>query len=402
MSAPASRPLSAVATVVGAGLLLIGCADEPTTPSSAPTQASSSEAPAASAAAGLTYQQVASGGIHTCALTADGRAWCWGEHGLIGDGTDQPRLRPTAVAGGLVFRSISAGDLHTCAVTTDDRIFCWGDNGLGQLGDGTTTSRRSPKAVAGTRRWATVTAGGRHTCAISKIDRRAYCWGFNNVGQLGTGGTANRKIPTPVAGGLTWLQLDVGLFHSCGLTRANVAYCWGMDSHGTLGDGSTRENRLVPTVVAGGLAFTRIDAGYERTCALTGAGQAWCWGTSPVGDRSELDRYTPRATFGRITFRQITTGDVRCGAAPSGKAYCWGFDAFGALGNGLINPNIEPVPFAVQTDVAFTQLSAGASHVCGRAVDGALYCWGQNTEGRLGDGTTENRQVPTRVAEPES
>jgi alpha-tubulin suppressor-like RCC1 family protein len=96
---------------------------------------------------------------------------------------------------------VSAGYLHTCGVTTDNRAYCWGYNSEGALGDGTATGRLAPVAVTGGRRFRQVNARGYHTCGVSYPDNQACCWGYNVYGQLGDATTTTRPRPVAVAGG---------------------------------------------------------------------------------------------------------------------------------------------------------------------------------------------------------
>src|SRR5207253_863820 len=133
----------------------------------------------------------------------DNQAYCWGANnsGQLGDGTTTTRLTPVAVAGRLRFGQVSPdGTQHSCGVTTDDRAYCWGRNVFGELGDGTTTARLTPVAVAGGLLFRQVSAGAFHTCGVTTGDL-AYCWGYNNFfGALGDGRLINRRRPTAVAG----------------------------------------------------------------------------------------------------------------------------------------------------------------------------------------------------------
>ena len=109
------------------------------------------------------------------------------------------RLAPVAVAGGLFFREVSAGASHTCGVTSDNQAYCWGSSSDGQLGDGTTTNRPTPVAVAGGLRFRLVSGGVFHTCGVV-TGNRAYCWGDNTFGQLGNGSRIDSPTPVPVVG----------------------------------------------------------------------------------------------------------------------------------------------------------------------------------------------------------
>jgi alpha-tubulin suppressor-like RCC1 family protein len=130
-----------------------------------PTAPSSERALAPAATATLAFRQVSAGYYHTCGVTTDDRAFCWGEgsSGELGDGTNTSQLSPVAVAGGLRFRQVSAGTSYTCGVTIDDAAYCWGDNGAGQLG-----TARNPRVADTTRlaptRKRTPTAPGPSGC----------------------------------------------------------------------------------------------------------------------------------------------------------------------------------------------------------------------------------------------
>jgi alpha-tubulin suppressor-like RCC1 family protein len=204
---------------------------------------------------GLYFKRVsASARGHTCGITTVDQAYCWGWnlYGQLGDSTTTDRFQPTRVAAGTRrFRYIDVGKFHTCAVTTDYRAFCWGNGREGQIGNGKTYLSLWPRAVAGGLHFDRVTTGKLHTCGET-TDDRAYCWGSNSVGQLGDGTTTQRLTPVPVAGSLSFAQLSAGWYHTCGKTTADVAYCWGPNFRGQLGDGTTTK-RLRPTRVAGAM-----------------------------------------------------------------------------------------------------------------------------------------------------
>jgi alpha-tubulin suppressor-like RCC1 family protein len=194
------------------------------------------------------FQSISAGAGHTCGLTADGTAYCWGVNykGQLGDGTMGGRRNsPAAVAGGLVFTYISAGAEHTCGLTTDGVAYCWGDNNNGRLGDGTTTSRPRPVAVARGLVFRAI-AGNEHTCGLTR-DGAAYCWGPNTFGRLGDGSTNSRLSPVAVSRGLVFKAISVGEYRSCALTTDGAAYCWGV--RGQLGNGLTTTDGRTPAAV---------------------------------------------------------------------------------------------------------------------------------------------------------
>jgi alpha-tubulin suppressor-like RCC1 family protein len=343
------------------------------------------------------------GGVHACALTDVGAAYCWGDNtsGGIGDGTmSVTRSAPTAVTGGLTFAQLTAGtngDNHTCGLTAGGQAYCWGRNDFGQLGDGTTTNRVTPTAVTGSLAFSRLTAGGGTTCGLTG-EGQAYCWGHNAYGQLGDGTTTYRHAPTAVAGGLTFTALTANQGHTCGLTASGAAYCWGFNEFGALGDGTTT-NRDTPVAVTGSLSFTALTAGSLYTCGLTSSGDAHCWGDNQfgqLGDGTNTQHLAPTPVSGNLSFASLTTGDHTCGRTGGGQAHCWGHNNHGQLGDGTTTNRDAPTVAAPGLD--FSALTAGNSYTCGLVNDSEAYCWGENQHGELGDGSTTDRLTPTPIA----
>jgi alpha-tubulin suppressor-like RCC1 family protein len=211
---------------------------------------------------GLKLTRISAGVYHTCAITADSSAYCWGANarGQLGNGTtaDSATTVPVAVTGGLKFVAVSVGLDHSCALTVVGDAYCWGDNALGQLGDTAVTGSSAPHAVESAETFSSLTTGANFTCGVTST-AAAYCWGANDGGQTGAGagdtcasgaGTFPcSRLPAPVAGGLSFVTLGAGTRHTCGITTDQVAYCWGMNDQGQLGDG-TRRASTVPVRVA--------------------------------------------------------------------------------------------------------------------------------------------------------
>ena len=362
------------------------------------------------AASSQTYSSIAAGGSHTCALTARGTAYCWGDnnYGQLGDGTttDSDENGPQAVIGGLKFARIAVGDGHTCAITTRGAAYCWGSNAggedesFGQLGDGTTTNSYNdgPQAVIGGLKFASITAGEYHTCAITTRGA-AYCWGRNFDGQLGDGTTIHSGASGPqrVIDGHRFASITGGEDHTCALTTRGAAYCWGYNDSGRLGDGTTEDtDGNPPQRVIGGLTFASISAGYLHTCGLTSRGAAYCWGYNSdgrlgdgtLGDSNEAG---PQRVIGGHRFASLGTGyEHTCAATTQGRAYCWGYNAYGELGDGTTDGSDENGPQAVIGGLKFASFDGGNEHTCALTTRGTAYCWGANWYGQLGDGTSDD------------
>lgn len=260
---------------------------------------------------GLVFRSVTAGGEHACGITTSGVAYCWGQDssGQLGDARRVNSTTPIPVilrGGPASFSSISAGFRHTCALEADGTAYCWGLNDHGQLGTASSGGYADlPALVGGGLRFTSIVAGGdtvqqppplppvrveSHTCAIT-VGGAAYCWGSNDSGQLGNGTLGGEaSVPVPVAGGLTFSKIAVGAHHTCGLTTTGVAYCWGLNADLQLGQGQPTgagPNSAVPSQVGGGQAagvtFTAISAGTRHSCAIGSDGNAYCWGSNIFG-----------------------------------------------------------------------------------------------------------------------
>jgi len=392
-------------SVLAASALLLaalGCRDDAWSPTEprAPTPGE------VAATTTLAFWQVSAGSEHTCAVTTDSRAYCWGDniHGELGDGVSRRAVTPVGVAGGLKFRQVTTGFGYSCGVTIEYRAYCWGLNEAGQLGDATTTDRVTPVAVRGGLHFIQISAGAAHTCALSYPDRRAYCWGGNYQGALGDGTTSVRLTPVPVQGARRFRQVSAGRHFTCALTSTYEALCWGYNRFYQLGDG-TRISRFSPVRVVGGYQFRQLDAGGGHACAVTTTAQAYCWGwgsSGQLGNGKTFARLRPRPVAGGLSFARLDAGENHtCGHTTQNRAYCWGDNGNAQLGDGTGTFYNRLTPVAVAGGLRFAQLSAGAWHTCGKTPTAVAYCWGDNTNGQLGDGTMGMwRGTPTRVADP--
>ncbi len=293
---------------------------------------------------------------------------------------------------------VDAGRGHSCAVALDGRAFCWGRNEEGQLGDGTVAERRTPTPVAGGLTFAAISTGDFHTCGLTTTGQ-AYCWGLNQFGGLGDGSQSRRLTPVPVSGGHIFASISAGGQNTCAITGDDVAYCWGAGFFGANGNG-TQTNALTPVTVSGGHSFASITAGSQYACGVTTAGGGFCWGNNNsgrLGNGTTGNRLTPAAIAGDLTFSSLSTGGAHaCGVTTSGEGYCWGGGGQGRLGNGSVATFLTPQ--LVSGSIAFAQISAGGLHTCGVAVNGTGYCWGGNIDGSLGTGSQLSRSTPGVVA----
>src|SRR6266571_2655245 len=286
-----------------------------------------------------------------CGVGTDSVASCWGSYGF-GWGEDsaaQPTVTaPAALAGGIRFIAIQSADAFGCGLAADSTAWCWGWAGNGRLGNPAIpefTYTHAPVAVQTTMRFVSISATARHTCALG-TDSAAYCWGAWSTSPVA-------KSPLQFSAPSPFVEVSAGDHFTCGVTADSSAYCWGYNYNGVLGTGDST-SRSTPALVAGGLKWVSVSAG----------------------------------------------ATVACGLVAGGEAYCWGGRSDGPVLLGTDSVNQSPVPVPVKTSVQFTQLATGgegANHTCGLTADGTAYCWGDNSLGEIGDGSTTAAVFPVAV-----
>lgn len=354
---------------------------------------------------------------HTCALDRLGAAYCWGAGGVgqLGTGTTDSSRVPVAVAGGRLYSAISAANNHACAIDATRTLYCWGSNQQGQLALGSgVTSASVPTAAATTLRFLKISVGAEHSCGIAESGT-AYCWGSGNDGKLGNAGFAAQPTPVAVFGGLSWQSVAAGGAHSCGVTTDGVVYCWGTNITGALGNPSISQSPVpIPVQVPAGQTFREVVTGESQTCALTVAGPAYCWGTNVVGqlgNGSVVNALSPSLVLSGATWSAIGMGAEPtflghvCGADVGGVVRCWGFGNVGQLGRAATESCFylqpwpcERTPAIVPALGAAVRAVSGGRHSCALLIVGGVWCWGDNTAGQLGDGTTTGRAQPASVS----
>jgi alpha-tubulin suppressor-like RCC1 family protein len=356
---------------------------------------------------GLTSGAIAiSGGLeHSCAVTSGGGVKCWGgnSEGQLGNGTTTFQLSLVDVSGASGISAIAAGSRHTCALTSGGRIECWGSNFDGQLGDGTTTNRRMPFDVIGlTSGIDAVAAGGFHTCVLA-AGGGVKCWGLNSSGQLGDATTTNRLTAVDVSGlGSGVSAIAVGYIHTCALTTGGGVKCWGNNFYGQLGDGTTTD-RLTPFDVSGlTTGVSAIAAGSSHTCALTTGGGVKCWGDNSIGqlgDGTQSQRPTPVDVNGLGSGVDAISGSLEhtCALTTSGGVKCWGRNTNGQLGDGTTTNRLTAVDVS-GLGSGVSAIAVGYFHTCALTTGGGVKCWGGNSIGQLGDGTQTLRPTPVDVS----
>ncbi|MEQ9399088.1 MAG: hypothetical protein RJQ04_07935 [Longimicrobiales bacterium] len=394
------------------------------------------------------FLDVAVGEGHTCGITVEGSAMCWGSDtgGSLGSGKTDRRIEPEEAAGGRRFVELSAMDATVCGREETGAVSCWGRTAGWSVGTPSPPTQPTPRrvanidgarsvaargdggcaldaegrawcwgqefgwaagAVGGALRFDTLVAGRAHVCGLTSAGA-AHCWGEGPSGQLGGGGfgEAPATEPVAVAGGHTFVALTAGAVHTCGIDTDGAAWCWGSDGSSQLGAytdtlcGSQERCAARPLPLVGGGSWTRLDAGAEYTCGRRADGSTHCWGgqfnDEVCSFRNGPCSDVPVATGGDYGAVAIYPASRHvCAVAADGRAWCWGDSpALGSEASGL-----EEAEATLLADGAlrFAKIVHGGRTSCGLAVDGAAWCWGRPLDGELGDGWTARRYTPHPV-----
>lgn len=270
--------------------------------------------------------RLAAGGRHTCGLSAQGVAYCWGanESGQLGDGSTVGSHVPVRVAGTMRFSSISAGEKHTCAVSWGQTLFCWGDSTaigtrfyVAEQARSTLVpvqlqlvsppqrmrfSANEPPSAPIMDSIQAVAAGSDYSCAV-EISLALYCWGRNAQGRLGFPGARERSEPVRVGGELRFRAVAVGRgHHSCGLSTEGQIYCWGANQFGQLGDG-TKNPSATPVRASTNRLFSEVAVTEGTTCGIDSKNnEILCWGKVALDRSGTPERLRPEPLY-RVILR---------------------------------------------------------------------------------------------------
>ena len=382
----------------------------------------------------IIWEKVSTNGVHTCAISSKGSVYCWGlnDNGQLGDGSGTTRYTPVAVdtsgvLAGKTIKDIAIGLYHSCVIASDNLVYCWGGNWAGQLGNSSTGGSTLPVAVnMGGLTALSLSAGREHSCIVAS-DNQAYCWGSGSNGRLGNNSTSTQTSPVAVntsgvLSGKTIKSISAGSYHTCAVASDSRAYCWGYNNNGQLGDDS-RTQSLVPVSVddsgaLSGLTIKKISTGAFFTCTIASDSRTYCWGTNSYGqygNNSTSSSNTAVATnmtagtsllAGKTINSVQTGGQHTCVVASDGGGYCWGQSGQGQLGNGPNAGNVSLPVRVIRSDqinnnyIQDFDIGDYSDVTCMISSIGSLFCTGENNNGMIGNDSTDNVNVPTTVVPP--
>ncbi|QQG35813.1 MAG: DUF1566 domain-containing protein [Micavibrio aeruginosavorus] len=299
---------------------------------------------------------------------------------------------------------ISVSTSHACGIKKDRSAWCWGNGLNGRLGNGSTSGISAPVEVSGNYTWKYISAGTSHTCGIQSDDT-AWCWGSDGTGQLGNGATStDQATPVAVSGGGSWLSISAGLLGTCGVKSNGSGYCWGMEITGTLGNGGAASETVnAPTALNDGGATWKFIAapGQNSTCGIKTNDTGWCWGSQADGKLGDGVVFggsivSPTAVIGGHTWKAISvavTGHT-CAIKSDDTIRCWGYGSYGQRGDGTTS-QAQGTPAPLSGGGTWKKISAGGASTCAIKNDDTAWCWGNNGYGQVG-----NNQFSTAETAP--
>ena len=350
---------------------------------------------------------ISAGGEHNCSIkNEDGSLWCWGnnETGQLGDSSNDSSSNPKSISTEL-WQTVVTGENHSCGIDEVGALHCWGKNDSGQLGNGSTTDENSPTAISINSDWSDVSLGSSHSCAIKNIDE-LWCWGSNTFSQLGHSSTNTRKpsllIKTNDDETTTtenWIATASGDSHTCAIKADQSLWCWGGNSSGQLGQGTTVALIAEPTEVAADSQWSSVSANGDHSCAIKTGNSLWCWGSNSsgqIGNNADAAIVSsPTEIAAGSSWSKISLGtDHSCGIKDDDSLWCWGGNSHGQLGDG--SKEEKKIPTAIDPgNNDWLAISLGTQFSCGIRDVGSLFCWGINDKNQSGRSPIDKADLTT-------
>jgi alpha-tubulin suppressor-like RCC1 family protein len=331
---------------------------------------------------------IAAGQGHSCVLRENGLVACWGANGKgqLGDGTTSERPTPVTVPGVVDAVELALGRSHSCALRKTGAVVCWGSNERGQLGAGLDVqSSTRAVAVRNLSDAVAIASGDDHLCVI-RSDSTVACWGSNADGQLGNKTRQTWNEPVPLRGLADAKAIVAGSRHSCSLRKTGGAICWGANDKGQLGDG-TQNGHDRPSAVLDLQGLIGLAAGGSRTCGFTSAA-VYCFGDLGPGEQPSSRPRKVAEGSQNDGIAELEIGrEHACLRHQSGVARCWGQNRDGRVGDGSFETRTRPVAVSLGP---VRDLALGERHSCALRADGKIACWGDDAGGALGQGEAGN------------
>ena len=309
------------------------------------------------------FRLVSAGGCHSLGIDTNNKLWTWGlnSSGQLGNNCTTTSCVPINISPTCSFLYASAGTSHSLAIDTNGKLWSWGNNTYGQLGDNTVTNRCIPVAVCSTCSFCAIRGGLFSSLAIDTTGK-LWSWGENGWGTLGNNSTVNRCIPVAVCSTCSFRNISLVVYHSIAIDINNKIWTWGNNTYGQLGNNTTTGS-CIPINISPTCSFCYAETGNYHTLAIDTTGKLWSWGYNDQGQLGNNTyslgtcRCIPVAVCSLCSFCNISAKSHSMAVDTTGKAWTWGCNCIGQLGNNSTSLACSPV--AVCSTCYFCNISAG-------------------------------------------
>ena len=338
----------------------------------------------------LSWIDLAAAGASACAIKNDKSLWCWGKSGETPLGnTSNFHLQQPAQVGVFQWESLSAGGHHACGIQGDKSLHCWGQNDANQVSSGDQTIHVAPTLVSDAN-WESVSVGQNHACGIHD-DGDMFCWGLNTSGQTGQTPGDPVAVPTKVGHESIFYQVSSGASHTCALDAQKSLFCWGSNDLGQLGvaTSATEQTHLPQQVIADSVtAFQKVAVGHHHACAIDEENALWCWGQNDRGqcgaNAEENSMVSPIRVGTLNSWQHVAAGkQITCAIRQGGSLFCWGAVIFDSALPELIE--FTSTPTLIDSNLSYATVTVGDGFFMGLDENGKRYGRGQNQYGQLGN-----------------
>lgn len=270
--------------------------------------------------------------------------------------------------------------------------------------------------------WEEIT-GDIHTICARLADNTTWCWGDNDFNQLNDpaldstvcpNSASCSNYPVRLKGDAEWRKAEPAESTACGWRSNGQVTCWGQNQFGQLGDNTTlqRLSPGLPVVRNTGEAITDwldVKIGAYHGCGIRSDQSLWCWGYSGEGQvgKAEMNVFYRIAMqtdappgFPGLWEKLSTNWLHSCGIHDGGRMSCWGRGEDGQLGNGTTDNFDVPEPVNVDPLERWIDIDGGDTHTCAMREDTSIWCWGDNQFGQLGLGYTGGNILSPQMVDP--
>ena len=328
---------------------------------------------------GSSFKKVEMGDSRICAQNLDNLWLCWGSNleNALGDGTGIDRVAPSPVATSETFAGLSkalANGNLTCGLNGEGQAFCWGSeaassaSGTRILGANDRFQSPRPLRFAFQHVFETLQVGGRMICGLEKGRNTLFCWGSTVADQILA---ASSRIPANDS----FVSLAVGSAHVCSIQKSGKLFCWGANNMGQVGSGETT-NFQDPIEPLPGKAFQSVHLNANNSCAIEQSGALSCWGAGTWrmiadGTSGSENRLSPVSIDSGSQYKTVRLGNrIGCGITREDESIkCWGFH---------VGSSLSPVNWG-QASVRYQDLAVNTHTVCVIDAQNKLLCRGSSS-----------------------